>query len=77
MQRHVVVVLLVVSIMSGTMLVGCSGASILTSTNPLLTLPLQLIGGLLLDAVVGPLLGDPAGDLNQDSGGGDSGAVDN
>jgi len=42
------------------MVVGCAGGPLLTS---LITLPLQFIGAMMLDQFVGPLLGDPAGDL--------------
>ena len=85
MQRHVIVVLLVVSIMSSTMLVGCSVTDILMgSSNPLFgiaIIPIQMLGAFLLDQFVGPLLGDPAGDLGGGSGsggggGGGSAAID-
>ncbi len=60
MRRHLIIAVLVLSIMSSTMVVGCAGGPLLTS---LITLPLQFIGAMMLDQFVGPLLGDPAGDL--------------
>ena len=84
MQRHAIVVLLILSITSSTMVVGCDGLSLLSGVlgtggggggvgGYLLTNILQIVlsvgGAMLLDRFVGPLLGDPAGDLGL--GGGD------
>ncbi len=90
MQRHVIVALLIVSIMSSTMVVGCDALSILAGvlgsgggggglgglilTN-ILQIGLSIVGGMLLDRFVGPLIGDPAGDYGVGDGNG-NGVVD-
>ena len=73
MQRHVIVALLIVSIMSSTMVVGCTGGSIVAGLGMEVGIVLlQFVGALALDQFVGPLFGDPAGDL----GGGGTGGGD-
>jgi len=88
MQRHAIVVLLILSITSSTMVVGCDALSILGGVlgtggggggvgGYILTNVLQIVlsvgGAMLLDRFVGPLLGDPAGDLGV--GGGQNGTA--
>ncbi len=73
MARRILLVTLILAVSANTMLVGCSLGSILTFGSggglmgQLMTIPLQMGLALLLDMVVGPLLGDPAGDLGKDN----------
>lgn len=71
MQRNGIVIVVILSIVSSTTMVGCSVTDILAgSSNPLFgiaLIPIQMIGALLLDQLLGPLLGDPAGDLGGNS----------
>jgi hypothetical protein len=71
MRRNLITFLVILSL-GGSTLVGCNATTFLQgSNNPLFGLeiiPVQLMGALLLDQFVGPLFGDPAGDLFQHSG---------
>ncbi len=70
MQRHVVVALLIVSIMSSTMVVGCSGGGVVGGLAMEIGIVLvQFVGALALDQFIGPLFGDPAGDMTGGGGG--------
>lgn len=73
MARRLVLVALILAITTNTMVVGCDGLGVLGSVlgfgggggsvwASLLVIPVQIIGALLLDALIGPLLGDEAGD---------------
>ena len=72
MPRRTVTVMLILVVMSTTMLpgAGCALDTLLTgSSNPLFAfaiIPVEILGAYLLDQFVGPLFGDPAGDLFQD-----------
>jgi len=82
MPRRTVSVMLILVVMSMTLLPGggCNPQMLLTgSSNPLFKfaiIPVQFLGAMLLDQFVGPLFGDPAGDLYQDEGDGGSEPVD-
>jgi hypothetical protein len=73
MRRRLIGVLLILSL-GGSTMVGCNALTLLQgSSNPLFgvaIIPVQMIGALLLDQFVGPLFGDPAGDMFQGSGSG-------
>jgi hypothetical protein len=79
MQKRCVVAVLIVCLLSSTMVPGCSSLTgifgLASGGGPLgqfAIIPLQFIGAILLDQFVGPLLGDPAGDLGRSNSSGDN-----
>ncbi len=71
MHRHAVVALVIVAMLSSTALTGCTGGGLGgIIAAELGATALSLLGAVALDQFVGPLLGDPAGDLG--SGGGNN-----
>lgn len=69
MPRNAIVALVIVAMLSSTVMTGCTGGGLGgVLAAELGATALSLLGAVALDQFVGPLLGDPAGDLG--SGGG-------
>ncbi len=72
MRHNVTIAVLILCIVGTTMATGCDGVLGVVGAELGWT-ALQVGGALLLDQFVGPVFGDPAGDLFTGSGSGDNG----